>query len=199
MVLDGVELAKKELGDDYNMRVTCAHLEVQDDADLGRFAELGVTANYTPWWHSGNEAVSVMLGKKRGANMYRCKTVWDTGALVSWSSDNVTYADFMTWNPYLCMEVGMTRMFGEKTMLPEFYRTQKALPPVDERMSIEEMILGYTINCAKQLGVEAAKGSIEAGKDADFLIFDNDLLTEAHEGFSHNKPEDVYFGGKKMN
>ena len=32
-----------------------------------------------------------------------------------------------------------------------------------EQMSIEEMILGYTINGARQLGIEARKGSIEAG------------------------------------
>lgn len=31
-----------------------------------------------------------------------------------------------------------------------------------------------------------------------FLVFDNDLLTAAHEGFSHNMPSEVYIGGKKM-
>ena len=66
-------------------------------------------------------------------------------------------------------------------------------------MSIEQMLLGYTINGARQLGVENKKGSIEAGKDADFLVFDKDLLSEEHEGFSHNLPKDVYFGGNKMN
>ena len=73
------------------------------------------------------------------------------------------------------------------------------LSPRFERMSIEEMILGYTINGAKQLGIEASKGSIEVGKDADFLVFDNDLLTAEHEGFSYNKPSEVYISGKKMN
>ena len=66
-------------------------------------------------------------------------------------------------------------------------------------MNIEEMLLGFTINGAKQLGIEAQKGSITVGKDADFLVFDNDLLTAEHEGFSNNKPKDVYFGGKKVN
>jgi imidazolonepropionase-like amidohydrolase len=65
-------------------------------------------------------------------------------------------------------------------------------------MSIQEMILGYTINGAKQLGIEAFKGSITVGKDADFLVFDNDLLTAEHEGFSYNTPKAVFFCGKKM-
>lgn len=39
----------------------------------------------------------------------------------------------------------------------------------------------------------------EAGKDADFLVFDKDLLTAEKEGFSYNKPCEVYFCGKKVN
>ena len=61
------------------------------------------------------------------------------------------------------------------------------------------MIFGYTINGAKQLGIEDTKGSIETGKDADFLVFDNDLLTAEKEGFSHNKPLEVFICGEKVN
>ena len=42
------------------------------------------------------------------------------------------------------------------------------------------------------------KGSITAGKDADFLVFENDLLTAEKEGFSYNAPADVYICGKKF-
>ena len=205
VVLDGVELARRELGDSFRVKVTCAHLWVQDDADMDRFAKLGVVANFTPAWHSGNiggnpyELWDSLMGEKRASNMYRCRTLWDTGALVAWSSDDISYEDFKTWNPYLGMEVGMTRWTTEKTMAPDYNRTVSAFVPLNEVMSIEEMILGYTINGAKQLGIEAEKGSITAGKDADFLVFDNDLLTAEHEGFSYNKPRDVFFCGKKVN
>jgi hypothetical protein len=30
-----------------------------------------------------------------------------------------------------------------------------------------------------------------------FLVFDKDLLTAEHEGFSYNLPSDVYFCGEK--
>lgn len=199
-VLDGVEMARKEMGDDLHVRVTCAHLEIQDDADLDRFAKLGVFANFTPHWHSGDTAESATwLGEERSKKQFRCKTVWDSGATVAWSSDNIVFMDFMTWNPYLGMEVGMTRWINEKTRNYPFTVAAKVFPPENERMNIDQMIIGYTINGAKQLGIDAQKGSIEAGKDADFLIFDKDLLTAEHEGFSYNKPAQVFFGGKKMN
>ena len=200
VVLDAVELARKELGDAYRVKVTCAHLELQHDDDLPRFAELGVFANYTPWWHAGDRVTDTLLhGEELGAKTFRCKTLWDSGALVTWSSDNITFGEFMEWSPYLGMEIGMTRIFSKKTRLPEFFRSEEENPPASEKMSIEEMLLGYTINGAVQLGIEDAKGSIEAGKDADFLVFDNDLLTAEHEGFSQNKPTGVYFCGAKVN
>ena len=204
-VLDGVEMARKTLGDKYRVKVTCAHLEVQDDADLDRFAKLGVNANYTPWWHAGNmggnpyETWRVLLGEKRALSMYRCKSVWNSGANVTWSCDDIHYGDFTNWSPYLGMEVGMTRWINESTRTSEISRTVAAYPPVSEQMSIEEMITGYTINGARQLGIEAAKGSIEVGKDADLLVFDNNLLTADPTGISFTQPREVYFAGKKMN
>ena len=163
VALDATEIARNELGDKFTMKVTCAHLEVQDDADMDRFAKLGVIANYTPWWHSGDYKVwAGWLGEERARKMFRCKTMWDSGALVTWSSDNVVF-NFPVWNPYLGMEIGMTRHITEKTNAPEFTRSKELLPEESEKMSVEEMLLGYTINGAIQLGVEDQKGSIEAG------------------------------------
>lgn len=208
VVLDAVELARKELGDAFRVKVTVTHMWIQDDGDLDRFAKLGVIANYTPAWHNGNMGLGcepsdfwpALIGEERAHKMFRSKTVWDSGALVTWSSDDVSFADnFATWNPYYGMEVGMTRWISDKTKAPQGQATKGPLDPPSEKMNIEEMILGYTINGAKQLGIEAEKGSIEAGKDADFLVFDKDLLTAEHAGFSHITPAEVYFGGKKVN
>ncbi len=121
VALDAVEKVQKELGDAYHVRVTCAHLITQHDDDLDRFAKLGVFANYTPVWHADDpRPLAPILGEERVLKMYRSKTVWDTGALVTWSSDNIAFLDFMQWNPYLDMEVGMTRQITEKTKNYEF-------------------------------------------------------------------------------
>ena len=197
-----MELAQKELGDDFHVRVTCAHLEIQADEDLERFAKLGVFANYTPWWHAGNiegtplSTWQTMLGEKRANSMYRSKTMWDTGAVVTFSSDEVFFG--YNWSPYFGMEVGMTRNITEKTRAYDYEITNEEFPSENEKMSIEEMLLGYTINGAKQLGIEAYKGSIEEGKDADYLVFEENLLTAEHEGFSNVSPSEVYICGKTI-
>ncbi|MBO5534191.1 MAG: amidohydrolase [Clostridia bacterium] len=200
LVLDAVEQVKKELGNDFRIKVVSAHLQIQDSADLNRFAPLGVIANFTPWWHCDDtEVYTKLFGEERGRKLYRCKSVWDSGALVTWSSDTIAFANFEGWNPYLGMEVGMTRLVTKKTKLSDTVYYDDIFPPADERMGIEEMLLGYTINGAIQLGIEKTKGSIEAGKDADYLVFEQDLLTAEHDGFSNNLPVEVYYAGRKMN
>ena len=91
-VLDGVELARKELGDSFRVKVTCAHLEIQDDADMDRFAKLGVIANFTPYWHAGDPKISSSwLGEERSKKMFRCRTIWDSGALLTKTENRLTY------------------------------------------------------------------------------------------------------------
>ena len=188
------------MGDDFRIKVVSAHLQIQDPADLNRFAPLGVIANFTPWWFCDDtEVYTKLFGEERGRKLYRCKSLWDSGALVTWSSDTIAYANFEGWNPYLGMEIGMTRLVTKKTKLSEAAYYDDIFPPADERMGIEEMLLGYTINGAIQLGIEKTKGSIEAGKDADYLVFDQNLLTAEHDGFSNNLPAEVYYAGRKMN
>ena len=101
-MLDGVEQVRKELGDDFRIRGVCAHLQIQDTADLTRFAPLGVIANFTPWWHCEDvEMYKRLFGEDRGQKMYRCKSVWDSGALVTWSSDTIVCLDFHPGTPTL--------------------------------------------------------------------------------------------------
>ena len=204
-ILDAVEIVKKELGDDFKVKVTIAHNEVMRDEDLPRFKELGVIADFTPWWHSGGcvsggyQQAKEFLGE-RATKMYRSKSMWNTGAMVTWSSDYPTFGDFYNWNPMLGFEVGITREATPETKAtPGSISGFEKYPDPAECMSVDEMILGYTINAATQLCFEDRKGSIETGKDADYLVFAEDLLTFGPSRFSHIMPKEVYFNGVKMN
>lgn len=83
VVLDGVELARKELGESFRVKVTVTHMWIQDDADLDRFAKLGVVANYTPAWHNGNMGLGCepsefwphLIGEEASATTCRRKCI----------------------------------------------------------------------------------------------------------------------------
>ena len=49
-------------------------------------------------------------------------------------------------------------------------------PPESECLTIEDLIKGYTINGARQLRLKDQIGSIEAGKDADFVVLEENLF-----------------------
>ena len=203
-VLDAVELAQKEIGGKLMINVTCAHLGIVRDEDILRLASLGVIANYTPVWHGGNSfpggvrAAIELLGEKRGRNLNKSGMMWRNGTLVTFSSDNIAFFDFNGWSPFHGMEVGILRRDVSLTATGKYADTV-LYPPECECMTIEQMILGYTINGAKQLRLEKTKGSIEAGKDADYLVLKENLLEISAEGMKNIVPEEVYFSGVKMN
>ncbi len=202
-VLSSIIYMKEILRSSLKVQVTCAHNELIQDEDIEGFKKLGVIANFTPWWNSGccisgghDEAVK-FLGEDRANKMYRCRTIWDTGATVCWSSDNISFDNFKEWNPLLGMEVGITRAMSDKTDVEEYAFAKGPYPAEEECMTMEQMLLGYTINNAKQMRLQKTKGSIAEDKDADFLVFEKSLFDVDPHDLTHLEPE-VYFGGEKQ-
>lgn len=193
-VLDAVELARKELGDKYRTRVTTAHLEVVHKSSLERFAKLGVITNFTPFWHGAYDARP--LGEERAKQVFNCRTIHDAGALFTCSTDNIVFGNFLEWNPLLGIEVGITRKYDTNTKFPDHSKTGKALAPASECMTMDQMLLGWTVNNAYQLQMENRKGSIQVGKDADFLVYEEDFFKRDINGLSQLEPAEVYFAGK---
>ena len=51
------------------------------------------------------------------------------------------------------------------------------MPPVDQVMTLEEAIRGYTLWGAERMGKADMIGSIEVGKKADIIVLDQDLFS----------------------
>lgn len=204
-VLDAVEMARNELGASYHMQVTCAHVESIRLQDIGRFAKLGVLCNFTPHWFGGNcygsyEATETLLGRERSLYTHRANSIWNTGATVSFGSDPITILDKgmdKTWSPYQGMEVGITRQ-DINLMAPfeEEYSGDPVFPPYEERLSLDQMIKGYTLNAAKQMRLDGKLGSIQPGKEASFLVFDKNLFEVDVYQLHKQLPKEVYIRGK---
>ena len=74
---------------------------------------------------------------------------------------------------------------------PEDFRA-----PASEKLPIELLINGYTINGAYQLRMENQIGSIEAGKDADFVVLGEDLFAADPYSLHKTLPEAVVMEGE---
>jgi len=190
--LDAVEAAQVKLGEAPDVRITLCHLEVIDDADFDRFNELNIFSNFSPQWHGGHiQGAQLTLGQERYDRMFRVQPLLDRNVTVTFSSDITNAGKWKTGraSPFFGMQVGHTRKE------PEFGANSTVRPPENERLSIENMIRGYTINGATQLGMEDDLGSIEVGKSADLVVLDRNIFESLPTQIRFARPTVVLMEG----
>lgn len=190
--LNAFELARKD-APDTGSRFSMAHLESVLDDDLGRFGELDVVAQTTPFWfyYGEGEHARGALGRSRAEKLYRFKAINDAGGKLSFGSDFPASEGIGGLFPLYNMEMGMTRQLPGD---PDSPITQ----PESARLSLETMIQGYTINAAYQLNMEREIGSIEVGKKADLVILQKDLFAIDVYDIHRVRVDSVYMDGKKV-
>ena len=170
-ILDALEMAAIRNNGPLGIQVTISHLETVDPADIPRFKKLGVHANFTPHWFGGTvfgAAGAMNLGPERASRSQVVGEFIASGANVTLSSDTVTIDELYRADPFIGMQMSVTRQ--EFDAGPD----SAVLNPPEARLSVEEAIAAYTINGARQLGRQSQIGSIEIGKRADFLALDGD-------------------------
>jgi hypothetical protein len=69
-------------------------------------------------------------------------------------------------------------------------------PPAGERLSLEELVRGYTRGAAFQLRHEQDLGSIEVGRSADLVVLDRNLFEVAPQELHALKPSAVLIEGR---
>jgi predicted amidohydrolase YtcJ len=149
-----------------------AHLEMIDPADAPRFRALDVIACMQLQWarpdNYTEEAVLPYIGAERQARLYPAGMLARAGATISGGSDwNVS-----TFNPFEAMSVAMSRTNPDEPQ-------RGALGPPEEKLTLRQMLLAYTVNAARQIGLEKEIGSIEPGKSGDLVILDRRLSDES--------------------
>ena len=192
-VCDCVEELQKELGGPLDIQVEMCHCEYVNPEDYGRPAELGIIINWTPHWSGGyfGEAAREYLGDDRFDNMYQFNPIIESGACVTFGSDVYSWDEEHRANPYFGMQTAMTRVDIE---LPLESNGGLRLPE-SAKISLEDLLRGYTIQAARQLRIDDRTGSIETGKYANFNIYGGNLFDIAPEKFKDVMPESVFFEG----
>jgi predicted amidohydrolase YtcJ len=191
VALDAVEQARAAVPGDLACHVTLSHLEVMDDADIPRFRDLGVVANYTPHWHGGYfEGSHLTVGEPRSIRVMRAQPLLDDGAVVSFSSDVTTYAEMERANPFFGMQIAHNRQEVEDG--PD----GAVMLPVTERLALEELVQGYTGGGASQLHLDDELGSLTVGKAADLVVLSEDLFAVDRYAIHQVRPDAVVMQGR---
>ena len=152
-----------------NRRHTLTHLLLIDDADIPRFAKLGVIASMSLQWPQRDEyhvdLTAPYIGPQRFKRIYATRPLVETGARIAYGSD----APVDPLNYWYAMEVAVTRT-GEGE--------GKYAGPLNSAyaISLEQAIEAFTINSAYQLRQERLTGSLEVGKFADLIVLDQNLF-----------------------
>lgn len=201
LMCDAVEEAQKICGDDWCIKVTLAHCEIIHPDDIKRVRELGIYIDYSTHWAGGyfGEGAIPFLGQERWNTMHDFHKVIEDGGKVGFSSDVFSYQEASRANPMVGMQVAMTRVDPWIPLDPEKY-PGSVRPPVDGKLSIEQLIHGYTMVNAERMRWDDIMGSLEEGKLANFVVFNEDIFKAAHEhpeDFSDIDPVCTYFEGEE--
>jgi predicted amidohydrolase YtcJ len=173
-----------------DLRHHIAHVELVDPADIPRFAELGVFANFQPFWMfadaSIEQSVAPLIGPERTARLYEIRSFEQAGTRIVAGSDwPVSTAD-----PLRAIQVGMTRRDPTDAGASVWNPAQ--------RVSLDTLLRAYTIEGATLNHRERDTGSLEVGKAADFIILDRDLFAIPPEDIGETRVLATFVDGVQV-
>jgi predicted amidohydrolase YtcJ len=147
-------------------RPVIAHAQLVDDADIDRFAELGVIANMQPLWAQLDPLMVQLtvprLGVERAEKQYRMHSLDESGAKLAFGSD----WPVSSGAPLDGIAVAVSRQTAER--VPEGGWTPR------EILGIEPALRAYTSGVAHQAFADGKWGAIAPGASADLVWLDKD-------------------------
>ena len=165
-VLDGYAAARAANGAS-GLRHRIEHLELVDDADFARIAELDVVASIQPPHAPGCSGLPLEptlsnIGRDRWGDAFAWQKIAAPGAAITLASD------------WPVSDISILKGIHSAV-------TRAAWTPdvPDQRFSLEAALRGYTVGGAYAERSDSYKGSLEMGKVADLVILDRDITSLA--------------------
>jgi predicted amidohydrolase YtcJ len=159
--------------------------------DIERMQRVGIVADMQPaWLRMDGATLTKHFGEERLRYFQPYRTLFARGVVVGGGSDHMQKIGSLRsnnpYNPFLGMWITLARRarWTEKPLVAE------------ESITREQAIRFYTINNAFLTFEEKEKGSIEAGKLADLVVIDRDILRCPVEEVKETQVLRTYVGGK---
>jgi predicted amidohydrolase YtcJ len=154
------------------------HVEYVSPSDYPRFAQLNVTADaqvagdfaQPDHWHENDNLVNASLNDA----IIPIKDLVDANARVALSSD----WDVSDLNPFIGIQNAVTRS--------------------PQNISLSEAIKSYTIHAAYVMRQESQVGSLEVGKEADFIVLNQNLFDINPTRIGQTLVLETYLKGRRV-
>jgi len=182
--LDGIAAARKANGNS-GLPDTLTHEQFVQPEDFPRFKELGVVSALQLLWAEASPDTIEILKPYLDAEIYKwqypARSILDNGGIISGASD---------W-PVSSANVFQAIYQAETRKGPE------GVLDASQAMPREAMFYAYTRNSAKALNLDSI-GTIAAGKRADLVLLDRDVLTISPEEMRETKVLWTMVAGKTV-
>lgn len=156
------------------------HFELPSEKQIEKTAELGLMLGMQPifeyLWSGENGMYAKSLGLEKAKKSNPLRKILDQGIIVGGSSD----APVTQVNPLLGIQAASNRKFPE------------------HNLTLKESLQLFTINNAELALISDRKGSLEKGKDADFVILEKNLFDLKPSEIDEKLVSEVYRKGKSV-
>jgi predicted amidohydrolase YtcJ len=182
--LDGIAAARRANGNS-GLPHTLTHEQFVQPEDFPRFRELGVVSALQLFWAEASgdtiEILKPYLDPEIYKWQYPARSILDNGGIISGASD----WPVSTANVFRAIYQAETR------------RGPEGVLDASQAMPREAMFYAYTRNSARAMNLDSI-GTIAAGKRADLVLLDRDLLTVSPEEMRDTKVLWTMVAGKTV-
>jgi predicted amidohydrolase YtcJ len=174
-------------------RPCITHSNFMSREAIDQAARLGVVVDIQPaWLYLDTRTLTAHFGYDRLRYFQPLHSLFEARVLAGGGSDHMqkigSLRSINPYNPFLAMWVAISRRAKnfDGQLHPE------------EALTREQAIRFYTINNAHLLFLEDRIGTIEPGKQADFVVIDRDLLNCPEYAIQDTRVLSTYLDGKRI-
>lgn len=182
-----LDLYAKYGKDKKDTRWRIEHAQIIHPKDLSKFAKNKIIPSVQPTHATSDKSwASDRLGSERIKHAYPYKELLDQNGIIALGTDFPVEG----YNPMATFYAAVFRKGIDENEKDGFQ--------VENALSREEALKGMTIWAAYASFQEAKRGSIEIGKEADFVILDQDLLKAAPQEIKNTQVLQTVLGGETV-
>ncbi|MGH8482494.1 MAG: amidohydrolase, partial [Nevskiaceae bacterium] len=184
-VLDAFARAQRNGGADRRHRIE--HAQIVSLADIPRFRQLGIVAAMQPTHATSDmNMAEARVGPARIQGGYAWRRFLREGVRIAAGSDFPVESP----NPFWGLHAAVTRQDHQDLPAGGWYP--------DQAMTVKEALRAFTLDAAYAGHQESNLGTLEPGKQADFILVDRDIFTADPKTLWQTKVLETWVAGRRV-